>query len=96
MKLIFSKMELEELCGKDLSEYLVLIYNGYIYKRESLDTDEWEIIDYEAQTYLETYCFNYAFNLCNCKCLVVYSDKEDMIAYENVYDESEKLEDIVL
>lgn len=86
---------LEEESNKDLSTYLVLIYNGIIYMRESIEINEWHKVPYELEAYTDVYCFNYAFNFYKKKCLVAFSDEEDMIEYKNVYDESEKLEDIL-
>lgn len=86
---------LENGCDKDLSTYLVLIYNGIIYMRETIETNEWNNVPYELETYTDVYCFNYAFNFYKKRCLVTFSDEEDMERYKNVYDESEKLEDIL-
>ena len=75
---------LEEESNKDLSTYLVLIFNGNIYLRESIEINEWLRIPHELETYTDVYCFNYAFNFYNKKCVVVFTDEEDMERYNRM------------
>ena len=75
---------LEEESNKDLSTYLVLIFNGNIYLRKSIEINEWYKVQYTLETYTDVYCFNYAFNLYNKKCVVVFTNEEDMERYNRM------------